>query len=103
MRIARVRIANPTVVDVEYLNTWLSYMGKQTPVSGTHTVKRIGRPSVANLLVPLPAMEVQKRVGRQVKQVRDARTQAQGLTATFEELEKRLPEKIFDELNWGQA
>jgi len=103
VRIARVRIANPTVVDVEYLNTWLSYMGKQTPVSGTHTVKRIGRPSVANLLVPLPAMEVQKRVGRQVKQVRDARRQAQGLAATLQDLEKRLPEKLIDELMWGQA
>jgi hypothetical protein len=103
VRIARVRVANLTVVDVEYLNTWLSYMGKQMPVSGSHTVKRIGRPSVANLRVPLPAMEVQKRVGRQVKQVRDARRQAQGLAATFQDLEKRLPEKLLDELMWGQA
>jgi hypothetical protein len=103
VRIARVRVANLTVVDVEYLNTWLSYMGKQMPVSGSHTVKRIGRPSVANLRVPLPAIEVQKRVGRQVKQVRDARRQAQGLAATFQDLEKRLPEKLLDELMWGQA
>jgi hypothetical protein len=91
------------VVDVEYLNTWLSYMGKQMPVSGSHTVKRIGRPSVANLRVPLPAMEVQKKVGRQVKQVRDASTKAQGLAATFQDLEKRLPEKLLDELMWGRA
>jgi len=103
VRIARVRVASPTVVDVEYLNTWLSFMGKQMPVSGSHTVKRIGRPSVANLRVPLPAMEVQKKIGRQVKQVRDARTQAQGLAATFQDLEKRLPEKLIDELMWGQA
>lgn len=56
-----------------------------------------------NLCVPLTAIEEREKIGRQVKQVRDARTQAQGLAATFEELEKRLPEKFFDELNWGQA
>jgi protein-tyrosine-phosphatase len=103
VRIARVRVTNPTVIDVEYLDAWLSYMGKQFLVSGSRTVKRIGRSSVANLLVPLPAIEVQKKIGRQVKQVRDACTQAEKLAKTFEELKRRLPQKLFDRLTWGKA
>jgi len=103
VRIARVRVTNPTMVNVEYLAEWLRYTVKQIPVSGSHTVNRIGRSSLVNLRVPLTAIEEQEKIGRQVKQVRDARTQAQGLAATFEELENRLPEKFFDELKWGQA
>jgi hypothetical protein len=103
VRIARVRVTNPTVIDVQYLVAWLSYMGNRMRFSGSHTVMRISRSTLANLRVPLPAIEMQRNIGCQVDQVRDARTQAQGLAETLEQLERRLPEVLFDELTWGKA